>query len=341
MSEEAIADSEVVESVESEVIETGEVEEGGIDLEAAGQSIAEDLFGTKPEEEESEEEVDEIEEEVEEAEEEPEEEEEEKTAAERPQSWSKEAQEVWDGMSKEAQDQVLHREEQMRNGLEKDRTDANMGRTIRDVMTPYSQMFNELEAQGMSSSDFIGRMLNAHYQLSTSTPEGKQALFSQLAQQYGISLDGVKEAPAVDPAVQNLQNQVSSMQNILTQSQQATVKAQETRVSEEISAFAEEHEHFDEVADDIATFIRAGQTLEEAYASAVKNNPVLEQKRIDALVQSKLDEKEAQRKQDVAKAKKLKSTNVKGRNTNKTPTASLGSMEDTMRDTMRDIKSRH
>ena len=143
--------------------------------------------------------------------------------------------------------------------------------------------------------------------------------------------------------IQNMQNQINGMKNELTQSQQATARVQEARVNNEVSTFAEdpEHPYFDEVSDQIVLFLESGLDLKTAYDQAVWANPVTRQKELDRALQGTEKKLTDKRKKEVDKAKKLKSANVRGRNTNKTHTASLGSMEDTMRDTMRDIKSRH
>jgi len=177
MAEEALADSGEV----SEVSEgTNEVSEG-INIDEAAAGIASDLFPSEKEKEPVEE-FDVVEEIVEEVvEEEPEEvvAEPEEEKLELPASWKKDMQEKWDSIDTETQQYFLQREKQMAEGLEKDRGDANLGRVMRDVMSPYSEM---LKSQGIDESAMVRNLMNAHYKITTADQSGKADLIKQLPQ---------------------------------------------------------------------------------------------------------------------------------------------------------------
>jgi len=313
-----------------------------IDMDAAMESISEDLF---PKEEEPPKDaeydvVEEIVEEVEAKEEEPEEEskEEPEDTHPAPQSWKKEMHEFWKGLDPAVQNYVEQRESQMKEGLEKDRGDATLGRDMRDVISPYSDM---LRAQGIDEKTLLRNLVNAHVRLSSTDSAGKADLFKQLAQSYNVSLDGQPPAD-VDPALQAVQDKVRGLEQHLSMAQQRTQQELNERTQAEVEAFASdpEHEFFDEVSPQMVDYINAGHTLKDAYDLALKANPVTFQKVLDREKAEAVEKAREEWKAEGAKAKKAKATNVRGRDTNKAPTEPIGTMEDTMREVYREIQNR-
>jgi len=332
MSEEIADSNEISESTDS-----------GMDMEGALDTLSSELFPNSEPEEVVETEFEEDNEQIA-AESDPESEsvEEPVEARKAPQSWKKEMSEKFSTLDPEVQDYIELRETQMRDGLELNKEDSNLGRTMRDTLQPYSQMLDHIKQEkGVEAPQVIQHMLNAHYSLSTATPEGKIQLFNKLAQEYGINLAG-EEAKEVDPLVQNMQNELQSIKQDISARRESEQNAQVTKVNNDITAFAEDpaHPYFDEVSDQIVAFINAGEDLEGAYEKAVWANPITRQKEMERLQQEKLSSQSEKEKQRVAKAKKASSTNVRGRNTRNTPTAPNGTMEDTMRETFKDIQSR-
>lgn len=254
-----------------------------------------------------------------------------------PASWKKDMHDAYKSLPDEVKDYIQLREDQMRQGLEKDRDDANLGRVMRDTMAPYSEM---LRSQGIDEPKMVQSLMNAHYRLSTAPPEEKQALFSQLAQSYGINAP--TDEGSTDPIIQNLQNELMQVKQTLSASHERALAEARNRVNAEVEAFAsdESHKYFDEVSDDIAGLINAGYSLEDAYEKAVWANPVTREKEIARLQQEKDAEAEKRRKQEAEKAKKARSVNVRSRDTRKAPTAPKGSMEDTMYETLETINNR-
>lgn len=252
-----------------------------------------------------------------------------------PASWKKDMQEKWDSIDPDTQAYFLKREQQMQDGLEKDRGDANLGRVMRDVMAPYSQM---LKAQNIDESVMVRNLMNAHYRLSTSDDAGKLALMQQFARSYGINLDG-SQPQQVDPTIQVLQNRLQGLESHITASHQRSLQEARTRVESDVHAFASDpdHEFFDEVAEQIVPLINAGYELEDAYNNAIWLNPVTRQKQIEKTAAEAAAKAEETAKQQAEKARKAKSANVRGRDTSKTPTEPTGTMEDTMREIYREL----
>jgi len=340
------AENEVAEAiVESEVNAEETIEEGGIDIDAGVEAIASEMFPNYKPDEKDEEEIevaDDKSQETEEVAEEAEETEEVDEKYDPPQSWKKEMHETWNSLDKSAQEYIQLREEQMKEGVEVKKEDADMGMRLRDAFSPWKSL---LESHKTNPVDAAQRLMATHIKIISTPLEQRKDLVNQLAASYGVTLNGQEVDPESqkimeNPAVQKLMNEVNQLRQnqnaILTESQQE----REGRISEQVENFAQEHDHFDDLADEIAKLIRADYSLDQAYKVAYRASPFFEQ---DLEKEREKKDKEAQqaKKKEAEKAKKAKSVNVRGRDTGKAPTGSKGTMEDTMRDVLREINNRN
>ncbi len=253
-----------------------------------------------------------------------------------PKTWPKEMHEYWGKTDPKVQEYWETREKQMLDGLEQYKEHAGIGKTLKEVITPYRPI---LEAAGMDEATAVKSLLNAHYRLTQGSPEQRAQAYQELGKNLGLV---TSEQQNVDPTVKALQDKLAAIENTLTHSQQRALQETQVKVTKDVEAFASDtnHPYFDEVADDIVAMIQAGKSLEDAYEKAVWANPVTRQKemaRLQTETQTKLKEKT---KQEAEQARKAASTNVKGRDTRRTPTEPKGTMEDTMKDTLREIRSR-
>jgi hypothetical protein len=115
---------------------------------------------------------------------------------------------------------------------------------------------------------------------------------------------------------------------------------------QEVEAFASRlddagkplHPYFDEVADDIVGLIQAGQAadLQSAYEKAIWLNPVTRDKEV-ARLNSAAAEKA---KRAAEEAKRAEAANVKTSAKAATAGSPKGSMDDTMRETLKAIQAR-
>jgi len=309
-----------------------EIADSEINVEELSDSISADLFGVKETEEVSDE-VEKPADETEETEEQEDNTEEVKSVKPPPQSWKKEMHEYWGELKPEVQEYFELREQQMKEGIDVAKEDATLGRDLRDVLSPFNQL---LESQGVDQKSAVQYLMNAHYKLSTADEQGKLDALNQIAQSYGIKLDGSK----VTPEIQTLQQEIGQLKQILNQTQAQSRQAEMRKISEELDAFASTHEYFDEVTDEMAPFLERGFSLQDAYDKAIWANPVTRQKEQSRLEKEKLDKLEAEKKEKLEKAKKAKSPNVKTKDTAKAPTGPTGKMFDDLHELAREIQSR-
>ena len=272
-----------------------------------------------------------------------------------PKAWAKDTHEMFGKLPPEAQQQILKRETQILEGIEMYKGDAQFGRGIKEVTAPYEPY---IASRGVDAPTAIKFLLNADYKLMHAQIPERTNFFFELAKDYGIDLEQFAglatsandEKRSIDPEVAGLKKQVSDLTNAMTVQQERELSVARAGVSKEIDNFATAmgadgktplHPYFDEVAEQIVIFINAGAvSLQDAYDKAVYSNPVTRQKELDRVktdTETKLKERQ---RLDALKARKATSANVKGAETTGSPTEKLGSLEETIRSTYRDIKTR-
>lgn len=258
-----------------------------------------------------------------------------------PKTWRPEAVAAWDTLPETVQKEVLKREEDIFKGLESYKVDANFGRNVKGVFAPYEGI---MAANRIDPVALTQNLLSAHHQLATGTMEQKQALFHKLAADYGVTLGDPADAPYADPEVVALRQKLAEVESRTMgweQRQQAEARG---KLEAELTSFASDpaHPYFDEVANDIAAIIRGGgaQDLASAYEKAVWANPVTrakEQARI-ATEQSAQTAKAAAQK--AAEAKASVAANVRSKAKAASAATPLGSIDDTLAETMAKIQAR-
>lgn len=261
-----------------------------------------------------------------------------------PKSWTKEMQTKYSALPPEVQDYVELREKQMSEGLEKDRGDANLGRVMRDTMTPYRAM---LQSQGVDEVKAVQSLMNVHYRLTNLPMSEKTAYLKSIAAGYGIGFDdpAFREAETanIDPAIKKMMDELSGIKQHLTANQQNAIQQSKERVSRDVEAFASNHPYFDEIADDIAAMIQSGHDLDAAYEKAVWANPVTRQKELARLQTEETAKLREKAKITADASRKAAGLNVRNRDTSRTPTgpkATMRNLDSALEESMREIKSR-
>jgi hypothetical protein len=254
-----------------------------------------------------------------------------------PKSWAKEKHELWSKLPADAQDYYELREKQMLDGIEQYKGDAGYAKQLRDVISPYKAV---LASQGVSETEAVQYLLNAHYRLTQGTPEERAAAYRQIGVDLG--LEQADETAPLDPALKQLQQELHQVKSTLTAQQQAEYNKHKAQADAETNTFASDpaNLYFNEVAQDMLPFVKAGASLKDAYDKAVWANPITREKEIARRQTDDAAKLKERTKNEAETARKAMNTNVRGAQTQKAPTDPKGSMEDTMRDTLKKIKDR-
>jgi hypothetical protein len=222
-----------------------------------------------------------------------------------PQAWGGTKEEFF-ALPATIQDRIIQREEEVHKGFTKLDEERNLGKSMKEVITPYMAV---IQAEGGTPQGAVKDLLNTAYVLRTGSPQQKAQIVAQIVQQYGVDMRNMgqqqipqNQPPAIDPE--------KITQDIMTrlQSQQQDVKVQS-----EIEAFSVDPKnvHFSnqEVKAAMASLLQTGQAkdLQDAYDKAVWLIPSIR----TTLLQSQQVDTEQKRKDEIA-AKKKAGSSVSG-----------------------------
>jgi hypothetical protein len=258
-----------------------------------------------------------------------------------PKSWPKEMHEHWGNTDPKVQEYWETREQQMQTGLDQYKTEAQLAKTFEQILHPFAPI---LKSQGVDAPQAVQYLLTAHQRLTQGTPDARRAAYDELGRSLGFQQTATpqtEQAP-IDPALYSLQQQMAQIQSTLTARQQADYQAAQARTSQEVEQFASDptHPHFNEVADDIVLLLKTGLPLQEAYDKAVWANPLTREQQLQARLTSETEkQKENARLQALPKAKAARN-NIRSLESKRGPSEPLGTMADTLRETLKEIRAR-
>ena len=257
-----------------------------------------------------------------------------------PTTWPEKMHDHWGKLPHDLQTYWQTREKQMLDGLDQYKQAATFGKSLNDVLQPYQQLIAQ---QGLDAPRAVHALLQAHTRLTQGSLTDRQAAYQQLGKNLGLEMGGPSDPPIpVDPQIKALQDQFYSMQQTLTAQEQVSLQEAQTKVGQEIEAFAADplHPHFDEVTQDIVLLVKAGLPLQEAYEKAVWSNPVTRAKELAKQQTADLAKVRENARLAALPTRNAASINVKSRDAGRTPTEPLGTMQDTMKQTLAAIRAR-
>lgn len=254
-----------------------------------------------------------------------------------PDTWRKEAAAEWAKLPPAVQAEVLKREGEIHRGLEANRFDSQIGKTVQSIFQPYAAAFNEARIDPLTT---VGELLNFHMALSTAKPEGKIEIFKKLAGQYGVTLGDTPVG--YNQEVEGLRSDLRGVKSKLDSQEQAQATAVRERLAKELEDFASKNEHFDAVAETIANLITSKQatSLQEAYDQAIWMNPAVRAKVLARQAAGKQAEERKTAKEKADKATAASSVNVKSKSKAASGATPLGTMDDTLAETLAAIEAR-
>lgn len=230
-----------------------------------------------------------------------------------PLSWSSAVKEKWATLPPEVQAEISKREKEVERGFTKNDEERNLGKNMKEVITPYMPM---IQAEGGTPVAAVRDLLNTAYVLRTGNPQQKAQLLHQVARQYGVDLGQVSPAQTnVDPQYAALQQQVQTLTMTVEQERALKQQQEQSSLTSQIEAFASDpsNAHFETVKAHMASLLQSGlaKDLKDAYDQAVYANPQTR----STLLEAQKAEYEAKRlAEQKAKADKARraSSSVKG-----------------------------
>lgn len=227
-----------------------------------------------------------------------------------PKHWSEGDKTLFAGLPPAAKQRWIDREAEQQRGVDAKFQEIAGFRREREqwdeMFKPYAR---DLELQGISSTQFLSRLLAGHKYLLDSP---KEAVL-WLANQYGVDPKTLFESresnPHLDKLNQGFQSLEQKVNGFMTAQQQAEHRAALNRVETFAQAKDDKgqllHPYFNDVAEDVLALMKGGlKDLDKAYAKAVRMNDDVWQKSQAATEAAKKAAADAQRKADIDKAKR-------------------------------------
>lgn len=265
-----------------------------------------------------------------------------------PKAWKKEVEAQWAKLDPAAQDYILQREAEVEAGFKANSSAVKYATEVYKRMDTHKSLF---ATQGITNHvAFLENMIQSHVVLSSMPDDKRYPYMASILKTYGLDPAKVAEAFAAGP-VQHQETQaerenrlrIEKLEGAHKNEQEHRIGALKAQAAAEVEAFASDpaHSYFRELEPQIALLLADPSiTLEKAYEMAVYANPVTRAKELER-VQKDADakaRKEAEEK--AAAAAKARGTRVRGEERHRASPDLLGSMEDTMRETLKDIHSR-
>lgn len=258
--------------------------------------------------------------------------------------WRKDELQHWTTLPESVKAAVLRREEDIHRGIQQYKTEAEFGASIRQVVD--DKRAAELTTYYGGVQQGIGEL----FKLSDFAAQDPQGFIQWFAQQSGIDLGGIGQAPAQPTETEALRIARQTEQRIAQWERQQQDQALNSTV-EQISKFQQEHDKAGYMDDWHETpsglqpgaftqrFIHALKTGEaknpaEAYEYAKRNTPEVYAAEV-ARLQAEAEERV--RKEFATKqAKRASSVNTQPRGS-LPPVEPVGTIEDTIRETYRNL----
>jgi len=201
-----------------------------------------------------------------------------------PASWSTEAKAEWSNLTPKAQSIIAAREAEVHKGFTRLDEDRQLGKSMRDTLSPYMATINALGATPVQA---VQSLLNADHVLRNGAPAQKTQLLAQLAHQFGVDLSPLAaNAPPPDATIHALQQQVHELTAFISGQQRNAQQSVQQSLVSEIDAFKADKPHFDTLRSVMATLMESGQanSLQDAYDQAFRAHPTTSQLWLDGEV---------------------------------------------------------
>lgn len=265
-----------------------------------------------------------------------------------PKTWRAEAAAEWAKLPETVKAEIRKREEDAFRGIEGYKEAATYGNSIREVMRPYEAV---LAQHNIDPKQQIAGLMNSHYTLAFGAPEAKAELIRTIFRDYKIDPRSVfggqdSDEPAyIDPAVKALQDELTALKSERareTQTRQQQERAENQRQVEAFFADKEKYPYAEELGNDMALLIERGvcKTLQEAYEKALWGNPSARAKETARVAAAEAEKRKQAENERLAKLKAVTAAKVKTTSRTGSAAAPLGSLEDTLNATYRELASR-
>lgn len=247
----------------------------------------------------------------------------------------------WNELPDDVKAEWAKRETDVHQMMTRHDGDLNLGRKMKDVITPYMPI---ITAEGGTPEGAVKDLLNTAYVLRTGSPQQKAEIMRAVAQQYGVDLSVASQAQQqTHPVIAQLQQQIQQLQQASNPEvirNQLQESIEDANIQKQVAAFAADPKniYFKQVTAAMAPLLSVGvaKDMQEAYDKACWADPTIR----STLLAAQAADAEAKRKADI-RAKKTAAASVTGSPglTSPSSKASHKSLEDELRDQFKEASS--
>lgn len=253
---------------------------------------------------------------------------------------------MWKGLPQEVREEFHKREQDFFKGISQYQSKAQVAETLWGTISPYKPIMDALGADVPTALNDVLRTAAIFY---VGTPDQKAATLRALAQVHGIQLAAAAgntgpQSP-LDPVIQHLQRELAQVKGELTSQRTQSQNSEVNKAWGEIVAFRSnpENKYFANVSVKMGQLMNAGLVgptdLAGAYKMACELTPEVKAAITAEQSVTNAAKTNAERNQRTAAARRAGALGVRSTPA-PMPTAAPGSMEDTMRRTLREIQAR-
>jgi hypothetical protein len=249
----------------------------------------------------------------------------------------------WAAVPPPLREEIYRREEAMWKGIEQYKGGAQLAGSMLKALGPLAETARQAN---IAPDVIVSQLAGVHLHLTNpNIPKAeKLATVQKLLSHYGMELNpGPEPVPGdpdyIDPQVKALHDDVNKLKAERERARQAEVERIYQQNLQELEAFAGDpaNIYFDDVADDIATLLRANPklSLKDAYEKAVYANPVTREKELARLQTEREAKARAENAKRVAEARKAAQGNVPPGRNKGAQTGDTESLDETLTATYR------
>ncbi len=190
----------------------------------------------------------------------------------KPSSWKKELDEHWQKADPKLAEYIVQREREYATGVSTYKQEAERSRHIQQALEPFMP---DLQRHNIDPGQWIQNLGNAHQTLVKGSPQQKVAMFTQLANDYGIDLGQLTQLSPEQLQAMRQPQQPAFDPRMIDQRVMGILEQQNAKnVIDTIKADKVNYPHFDEVRETMAGLLQSGlaQDLKSAYTKAIRMN---------------------------------------------------------------------
>ena len=252
-----------------------------------------------------------------------------KPAKPRPSSWKKDYEESWGKLDPTLQDYITQREADFAKGVSTYKNQWEQAQPILSTMEKFAPI---LQQNGVDPAQWINSLGTAHQTLVYGTPDQKMQMFAQLANDYGIDLNGLTGGQAVSPQFSMIAQELSQIKNQWQQFQSQQEQQEQAQLKSEIDSFSKDKPYFDDVRETMAGLLQNNMAsdLNTAYDKAIRLHDDIWQKIQSEQVKSSQTEQKS-------KIAAVKAKAISPKSSSPTANVSLGGKGNNLRDQLASI----